>query len=152
MTRIFRIVMVAVTAACHSATPAQDSAPLSVQVADSPPDSAARDSAGRLCPDTAQRLSNATALYFEYQVQRPAQLVSATPRPRLPEGLSKGQAMVLFVVDSLGRAELPSFRVVQASDARLGKAVCSVIGWWVFKPAELRGERVRMWFQTAVKF
>ena len=134
MTRLFVISMVTVAAACHSASPAGGPAPQNVngQLTDSPPDHrAALDSAGRLCPDTAQRLANASALYFGYQVERQSELVSAKPRPRLPEGLTGGQAVVLFAVDSTGRAELPSFRVVQASDARLGKAVCTVIGWWV---------------------
>ena len=153
MTRIVLSFMVVAAVGCHTAKPAGSPPPdNAAQLAQSMPDSAARDSAGRLCPDTAQRVTDATPKYFEYQVQRPAQLIRDQPRPRLPEGLNSGQAVVLFLVDSAGHAELPSFRVVQASDPRLGKAVCSVIGWWLFKPAELRGSRVRMWYQTNVKF
>ena len=80
-------------------------------------------------------------------------LVDKPPRvlrsenPRFPEALrsrgQNGRIVVQFVVDTLGRAEMNEFKVVDATDALLGDAVRAVLPRFRFTPGEAAGRKVR---------
>ena len=82
-----------------------------------------------------------------------ARLVEKPPRllrsetPRFPEALrargQNGRVVVQFVVDTLGRAEMSEFKVVDATDAQLGDAVRAVLPRFRFTPGEAAGRKVR---------
>jgi len=82
-----------------------------------------------------------------------ARLVEKPPRllrsetPRFPEALrargQNGRVVVQFVVDTLGRAEMSEFKVVDATDAQLGDAVRAVLPRFKFTPGEAAGRKVR---------
>jgi protein TonB len=60
--------------------------------------------------------------------------------------------MVQFTVDTLGRAELASFRVLRASHDGFGTAVRAALPRMRFLPAETGGRKVRMVVQQTFDF
>lgn len=80
-------------------------------------------------------------------------LVDKPPRvlrsenPRFPEALrsrgQNGRIVVQFVVDTLGRAEMNEFTVVDATDAQLADAVRAVLPRFRFTAGEAGGHKVR---------
>ena len=77
----------------------------------------------------------------------PAPIVAKPPALQRPprSALRKdGSADVKIdvVIDTLGRADMRTFKVVSASNAWLATNVKSVIGKWTFAPAELAGCKV----------
>ena len=77
----------------------------------------------------------------------PAPIVAKPPALQRPprSALRKdgsADVKVDVVIDTLGRADMRTFKVVSASNAWLATNVKSVIGKWTFKPAELAGCKV----------
>jgi protein TonB len=82
-----------------------------------------------------------------------ARLVDKPPRvlrsenPRFPEALrargQNGRIVVQFVVDTLGRAEMSEFKVVDATDPQLADPVRAVLPRFRFTPGEAAGRKVR---------
>jgi len=82
-----------------------------------------------------------------------AQFVEHPPRvlrsenPHFPEALRArglgGRIVVQFVVDTLGRAEMSEFKVVDATDAQLADAVRAVLPRFRFTAGEAGGRKVR---------
>jgi protein TonB len=79
-------------------------------------------------------------------VEKPPRLLRSE-KPRFPEALrargQNGRIVVQFVVDTLGRAEMSEFKVVDATDAQLGDAVRAVLPRFRFTPGEAAGRKVR---------
>jgi periplasmic protein TonB len=73
--------------------------------------------------------------------------VLRSEQPRFPEALrsrgQNGRIVVQFVVDTLGRAEMSEFKVVDATDAQLADPVRAVLPRFRFTPGEAGGHRVR---------
>jgi protein TonB len=82
-----------------------------------------------------------------------AQYVEKPPRvlrsenPRFPDALRArglgGRVVVQFVVDTLGRAEMSEFKIVDATDSLLGDAVRAVLPRFRFTAGEAAGRKVR---------
>jgi len=79
-------------------------------------------------------------------VEKPPQLLRSE-RPHFPEALRArgqgGRIVVQFVVDTLGRAEMSEFKVVDATDAQLADAVRAVLPRFRFTAGEAGGRKVR---------
>jgi protein TonB len=79
-------------------------------------------------------------------VEKPPRILRSE-NPRFPEALRArglgGRIVVQFVVDTLGRAEMSEFKVVDATDALLGDAVRAVLPRFRFTPGEAAGRKVR---------
>jgi len=79
-------------------------------------------------------------------VEKPPQLLRSE-RPHFPEALRArgqgGRIVVQFVVDTLGRAEMSEFKVVDATDAQLADPVRAVLPRFRFTPGEAGGRKVR---------
>ena len=94
--------------------------------------------------------------YLGFQVETPAAALPGSASPSYPEALRSagvdGEALVEFVVDTLGRAELSSFKVLRASHDAFGVSVRETLPRMRFLPAELDGQRVRMLVQQAFTF
>lgn len=93
---------------------------------------------------------------FVFQVDKPAAALPGTAQPAYPAMLTasgvEGDVLVQFVVDTLGRAELASFKVLKASHEAFGVAVRQALPRMRFLPAESGGRKVRMLVQQPFGF
>ncbi len=94
--------------------------------------------------------------YFDFQVEKAAAAIPGSGNPAYPEMLKssgvEGEALVQFVVDTTGRAELGSFKVLRASHDAFGQAVRAALPRMRFLPAEIGGRKVRMLVQQPFAF
>ena len=94
--------------------------------------------------------------YFDFQVEKAAAALPGSPAPAYPEQLKaagvEGEALVQFVVDTLGRAELGSFKVLRSSHDAFAQAVRTTLPRMRFLPAEIDGTKVRMVVQQSFGF
>lgn len=92
--------------------------------------------------------------YFEFQVEAPATFIDDSASRAA--GWVPGRAMrgdtvsVQFVVDTVGRPEPGSFRVVRVQREALVDSARQALSTWRYAPARLRGCRVRQLVQTPV--
>ena len=89
-------------------------------------------------------------------VERAAAPRDGNPVPRYPEALraagTEGQVLVRFVVDTAGRVEAGSVRVLRADDPQFAEAVRAVLPSFRFTPAEAGGRRVRQLVEAPFAF
>jgi protein TonB len=94
--------------------------------------------------------------YFDFQVEKAAAAIPGSGAPSYPEMLKssgvEGEALVQFVVDTTGRAELGSFKVLRATHDAFGQAVKAALPRMRFLPAEIGGKKVRMLVQQPFAF
>ena len=94
--------------------------------------------------------------YFEFQVEKPAIAAPGNAPPRYPEALQKasisGEVMAQFVVDTLGRADMSTFKILRSDNRLFEIAVRNVLPSHRFLPAEVGGRKVRMWVQQPFLF
>lgn len=94
--------------------------------------------------------------YFEFQVEKPVVAVAGSCRPDYPERLRRtgvtGEVQAQFVVDTLGRAELRSFKVLKSTHDAFTEAVRVALTCMRFLPAETGGRRVRQLLQQPFNF
>ncbi|MDZ7631922.1 MAG: TonB family protein [Gemmatimonadaceae bacterium] len=92
----------------------------------------------------------------DFEVDKAAAALPESARPAYPELLKasgvQGDALVQFVVDTLGRAELGSFRVLATSHSGFSEAVRLALPRMRFLPAESGGQKVRMIVQQRFAF
>lgn len=95
--------------------------------------------------------------YFEFQVTQPARFLgdtAARPRPAADRFAARaGDAsafIVQFVVDSTGRPEAGSMKVLQAPSAVAADSVRAGFTAWQFSPAVASGCRVPQLVQTTI--
>ena len=90
------------------------------------------------------------------EVDKPAAALAGSAAPAYPEILKasgvEGEALVRFVVDTLGRAEVGTFAVLEASHEAFGAAVKAALPRMRFLPAEAGGKKVRMLVQQRFAF
>jgi TonB family protein len=93
--------------------------------------------------------------YFEFQVDRPVRLL-AGGAPAYPAMLQstgvQGQVIAQYVVDTLGRAEAASFRVLESTHVLFTSAVQAALPALRFVPAEVGGRKVRQLVQQPFVF
>lgn len=94
--------------------------------------------------------------YFEFQVEKPAQSLPNNPSPRYPDilrqGGVEGRVIAQFTVDTTGRAEMNSFKVIESSHDLFTAAVRNVLPNMRFIPAEVGGRKVRQLVQQPFVF
>ena len=82
----------------------------------------------------------------EKAVEKPVIPVRGSPQPRYPEELRRagisGCVLAQFVVDTTGRADRGTMRVLVYSDREFVRAVWDVMPQMRFTPAEIRGRKV----------
>jgi protein TonB len=82
--------------------------------------------------------------------------IPGTATPRYPSMLQsaglEGDVRAQFVVDTLGRVEQGSFRVLQTSHDLFAAAVREALSRARFKPAEVGGRRVRQLVEQSFTF
>ncbi len=89
----------------------------------------------------------------ELDVERVPEPVAYDPPPiprRLPPGVvgrdGKAEVHIKVVVDTLGRANMRTFRVVRSTHPKLTASVRSAVARWRFRPAEIGGCKVPRMF------
>ncbi len=94
--------------------------------------------------------------YFEFMVEKPVTEASNTARPRYPDILKsagvEGEVLAQFVVDTLGRIEPGSFKVLKTSHPLFEAAVRAALPGMRFIPAEVGNKRVRQLVQQPFVF
>jgi TonB family protein len=94
--------------------------------------------------------------YMERDVDKPARLMENAPAPHYPDQLRslkvEGEVLASFVVDTTGRADMSTFKVIQSSDRLFSDAVRDALAGYRFLAAELRGVKVRQVVTQPFKF
>ncbi|MBV9879276.1 MAG: energy transducer TonB [Gemmatirosa sp.] len=94
--------------------------------------------------------------YFEFQVEKPVVPVPGSGSPRYPEMLKsanvEGTVMAQFVVDTTGRVEPGSFKVLKSDHDLFTQAVKSALQNMRYLPAEVGGRKVKQLVQQPFQF
>jgi TonB family protein len=94
--------------------------------------------------------------YFEFQVERQAWPLESNPHPQYPPELRnvnyEGEVLAQFVVDTTGRVERETFKVLKSSSPLFTSAVSSVLPELRFTPAQLGGRKVRQLVRMPFEF
>lgn len=94
--------------------------------------------------------------YFEFQVEKQVQSAAGSPAPRYPDMLRsaniEGEVLAQFVVDTTGRYESGSFKVIKSSHDLFTAAVRNQLPNMRFYPAEIGGRKVKQLVQQPFTF
>jgi len=94
--------------------------------------------------------------YFEFQVEKPVVAAPGSTAPRYPEMLKsasvEGEVQAQFVVDTSGRVEAGSFKVLKSSHELFTAAVREALPRMRFLPAEVGGRKVKQLVQQPFQF
>ncbi len=94
--------------------------------------------------------------YFDFQVEKQAAGVVGNPTPRYPDMLKaagiEGEVLAQFVVDTTGRADMSTFKVIKAGHELFGQEVKAVLPRMRFYPAEVGGHKVKELVQLPFAF
>jgi len=100
--------------------------------------------------------ADASSAYHESQVERPVMLAPNSATPAYPDVLRQagveGEVLVSFVVDTTGRVEVSSFKVLRATHEFFATAVKNALPRMRFIPAELGTHKVRQLVQQPYSF
>jgi TonB family protein len=95
-------------------------------------------------------------VYFEFQVEKPVTARPGNPAPRYPDMLRsdhvQGEVLMQFVVDTIGRADTATFRVLRSTHDLFTMAVRAVLPTYEFTPAEVAGRKVKQLVQMPFQF
>jgi protein TonB len=94
--------------------------------------------------------------YFEFQVEKPAEMLSDSPKPKYPSVLESsgiaGEVQAQFVVSSSGKADMDSFKVLKSTNELFTQAVKNVLPRMRFSPAMIGGKPVNQLVQQSFQF
>ena len=95
--------------------------------------------------ETEEGLANQN--YFEYQVEKPVMAVPGSPSPRYPDIMKssgiEGEVVAAFVVDTMGRADISSLKIIKSTLEPFAEAVRTALPLMRFQAAETGGKKVR---------
>ncbi|HET6681360.1 MAG TPA: energy transducer TonB [Gemmatimonadaceae bacterium] len=99
---------------------------------------------------------DANQTYFEFQVEKPVVQAPNSQTPRYPDILRQagveGEVMAQFVVDTTGRADPSTFKVLKSSHDLFANAVKQALPQMRFIPAEVGGRKVKQLVQQPFGF
>ena len=94
--------------------------------------------------------------YFEFQVEKPAEMLSDSPKPKYPSVLESsgiaGEVQAQFVVNTDGRADMSEFKILKSTNELFAQAVKNVLPRMHFSPAMIGGKPVKQLVQQAFQF
>ena len=94
--------------------------------------------------------------YFEFQVEKPAEMLSDSPKPKYPSVLESsgiaGEVQAQFVVKSDGKADVDSFKQLKSTNDLFTQAVRNVLPRMRFSPAMIGGKPVNQLVQQSFQF
>jgi len=101
-------------------------------------------------------IATANQTYFEFQVEKPAEMLQDSPKPKYPSVLESsgiaGEVQAQFVVASSGKADMDSFKVLKSSNELFTQAVKNVLPRMRFSPAMIGGKPVNQLVQQSFQF
>jgi len=93
---------------------------------------------------------------FEFQVEKPVLAREGNPPPKYPSMLEsaqvEGEVLVQFVVDTSGKAEMSTFKVLQTKNELFVSEIRRVLPFYRFYPAEAGGHKVKQYVQLPFVF
>jgi protein TonB len=94
--------------------------------------------------------------YFEFQVEKPVVPAPGSTSPRYPDMLRQagveGEVLAQFVVDTTGRAEPNSLKILKSSHDLFVQSVRNALPQMKFIPAEVGGRKVKQLVQQPFTF
>jgi periplasmic protein TonB len=100
--------------------------------------------------------ANADQAYFEFQVEKQVAPRPGNPGPRYPDMLRsanvEGEVLAQFVVDTTGRADMSTFKVLKSSHDLFTNAVRATLPNMRFYAAEIGGRKVKQLVQMPFQF
>ena len=94
--------------------------------------------------------------YFEFQVEKPAEMAPGSPTPKYPSVLESsgipGEVQCQFVVKSDGKADMDTFKVLKTTNELFTQAVKNVLPRMHFSPAQIGGKPVNQLVQQSFQF
>ena len=94
--------------------------------------------------------------YFEFQVEKPAEMLQDSPKPKYPSVLESsgiaGEVQAQFVVKMDGKADMDSFKVLKSTNELFTQAVKNVLPRMHFSPAMIGGKPVNQLVQQSFQF
>jgi periplasmic protein TonB len=101
-------------------------------------------------------IANTNQTYFEFQVEKPAEMLQDSPKPKYPSVLESsgiaGEVQAQFVVKSDGKADMDSFKVLKSTNELFTQAVKNVLPRMKFSPAMIGGKPVNQLVQQSFQF
>jgi TonB family protein len=95
-------------------------------------------------------------VYFEFQVEKQVQPIPGNHAPRYPDMLRtanvEGEVLAQFVVDTLGRPDTATFKVLKSTHDLFTAAVKSNLADMKFNPAQVGGRPVKQLVQMPFQF
>jgi protein TonB len=94
--------------------------------------------------------------YFEFQVEKPAEMAPGSPTPKYPSVLESsgipGEVQCQFVVKSDGKADMDTFKVLKTTNELFSQAVKNNLPRMRFNPAMIGGKPVNQLVQQSFQF
>jgi len=94
--------------------------------------------------------------YFEFQVEKQVQQIPGTGNLHYPDMLRsasvEGEVLAQFVVDTTGRVDMSTFKVLKSSHEQFTQAVKNALPSMRFYPAEVGGRKVKQLVQQPFTF
>ncbi len=94
--------------------------------------------------------------YFDFQVEKPVVMAPGGAGPTYPDMLRsagiEGSVLALFVVDTTGRADMSTFKVLKSDNDLFSTAVKNALQRIRFLPAEVGGRKVKQLVQQPFQF
>lgn len=94
--------------------------------------------------------------YFDFQVEKQADKRPDSPTPRYPDMLQSagidGQVLAQFVIDTTGRADMGTFKVLKSDNDLFTQEVKNTLPKMRFYPAEVGGRKVKELVQLPFAF
>jgi protein TonB len=99
---------------------------------------------------------NDNQTYFEFQVEKQVSPFPGQSGPRYPDMLRsanvEGEVLAQFVVDTTGRADMGTFKVLKSTHDLFTNAVKATLPNMKFYPAEVGGKKVKQLVQMPFQF
>jgi len=94
--------------------------------------------------------------YFDFQVEKPVVAAPGSAGPAYPDMLRsagiEGQVLAQFVVDTMGRADMGTFKALKSDNDLFTTAVKNALARMRFLPAEVGGRKVKQLVQQPFQF
>jgi len=94
--------------------------------------------------------------YFDFQVEKPVVMAPGAQGPSYPDMLRtagiEGTVLAQFVVDTTGRAEMSTYKVLKSDNDLFSNAVKNALQRMRFLPAEVGGRKVKQLVQQPFQF
>ena len=98
----------------------------------------------------------ADSVYFAEQVDSPAAYDDRSAAPAYPDSLQRagieGAVMAQFVIDTSGRIEMETVKVLSSTNLRFTQSVLEALPRMLFRPAVLNGNKARQIVEVPFKF